>query len=157
CPKYIRPRDLRPRDGAAPAPPDRPRTARSESLDVRQREWVERADTFFIASFHPEGGADASHRGGEPGFVRVGGDGALEFPDYPGNSMFNTLGNLIEQPRAGLLFLDFERGGTLQLTGEATLHRRPEAVRRHPGAAGVVIRFAPQEVREVAGGGVRSR
>jgi hypothetical protein len=53
-----------------------------------------------MASFHPRGGADASHRGGRPGSVRVLDEGRLAFADYPGNNMFNTLGNLIEYPRA---------------------------------------------------------
>jgi predicted pyridoxine 5'-phosphate oxidase superfamily flavin-nucleotide-binding protein len=88
-------------------------------LDARQRAWIGNADTLFIASFHPEGGADASHRGGFPGFVSVLGDDRLAFPDFPGNAMFNTLGNLTEYPRAGLLFVDFETGDVLQLSGRA--------------------------------------
>ena len=67
---------------------------RSSSLSAAQRARIGAADTFFIASAHPEGGADASHRGGRPGFVRVTGQRSLAFPDYPGNNMFNTLGNL---------------------------------------------------------------
>jgi predicted pyridoxine 5'-phosphate oxidase superfamily flavin-nucleotide-binding protein len=114
CPKYIQ---LRAplgdgEEAAAPA-----RTA--PTLDARQRSVIARADTFFIASFHPEGGADASHRGGRPGFVRVLGEDRLAFDDYTGNSMFNTLGNLVGYPQAGLLFLDFEAGDVLQLTGRA--------------------------------------
>jgi hypothetical protein len=91
----------------------------SATLDERQRSAIASADTFFIASFHPGGGADASHRGGRPGFVRVLGEDRLAFDNYPGNGMFNTLGNLVEHPRAGLLFLDFETGDVLQLTGRA--------------------------------------
>ena len=81
------------------------------------------ADTFFIASgYRDEGdsaafGMDASHRGGERGFVRVVDEGRLEFPDYAGNNHFNTIGNLVLDPRAGFLFVDFETGGLLQLTG----------------------------------------
>jgi predicted pyridoxine 5'-phosphate oxidase superfamily flavin-nucleotide-binding protein len=115
CPKYIQLRQLE-RD----AEPEETRTPRvSPTLDERQRTAIARADTFFITSFHPEGGADASHRGGRPGFVRVLGWDRLAFDDYPGNGMFNTLGNLLAHPRAGLLFLDFEKGDVLQLTGEA--------------------------------------
>ncbi len=94
------------------------RGSRRRSTSV-SRATVARADTFFIASFHPEGGADASHRGGRPGFVRVLGPDRLAFDDYPGNGMFNTLGNLLAYTRAGLLFLDFEKGDVLQLTGQA--------------------------------------
>ena len=152
CPRYIRPRRLLVRDAPpAPAPP-----VRSRALDARQRELVARADTFCIATFHRDGGADASHRGGEPGFVRVEGDGALAFPDYAGNNMFNSLGNLAEDPRAGLLFLDFDRGDALQVSGEASLDWRPEAIRSHPGASKLIVRFHPREVVELPGGGVRA-
>jgi hypothetical protein len=116
CPKYIQLRDSEP---DAPAAPAVPRVSRR--LDERQRAWIGSADTLFIASFHPEGGADASHRGGFPGIVRVIGDDRLVFPDYPGNAMFNTLGNLVEYPRAGLLFVDFTTGDVLQITGRARL------------------------------------
>lgn len=81
--------------------------------------WITQADTFFIASFHPESGADASHRGGFPGFVQVVNSNKLVFPDYSGNNMFQTFGNLIVNPNAGLLFIDFEQGHTLQLIGKA--------------------------------------
>ncbi|MGH7631811.1 MAG: pyridoxamine 5'-phosphate oxidase family protein [Gemmatimonadales bacterium] len=120
CPKYIR---RRAPDGGAPAAAAAPR--RATVLSDAARAIVAGADTLFIASRHPLGGTDASHRGGDAGFVRMersadGSDG-LRIPDYAGNNMFNTLGNLIVEPRAGLLFLDFERGGALQLTGTCEL------------------------------------
>jgi len=121
CPKYIQKRRLVGEAMPATTPP-----ARSAQLDDRQRAWIADADTFFIASFHPEGGADASHRGGRPGFVRVLDPGRIAFPDYPGNNMFNTFGNLIGYPRAGLLFLDFESGDLLQLTGRTELRLEGE-------------------------------
>lgn len=120
CPKYIRPREIAREEEEAPG------AARvTAGLTRPQRALVARADTFFIASAHHRTGADASHRGGPPGFVTVRPDGGLWFPDFPGNNMFNTLGNLAVDPRVGLLFVDFERGGTLQVTGTASLgHRR---------------------------------
>lgn len=119
CPKYIQRRAAEPDAPPEAGVPSAPRVA--GRLDERQRAWIEQADTFFIASFHPAGGADASHRGGFPGFVRVIGDERLVFADYPGNTMFNTLGNLVEYPRAGLLFVDFAKGDVLQLTGAVRL------------------------------------
>lgn len=119
CPKYIQLRESEADVLPAPSGPGAPRVARR--LDARQRGWIAAADTLFIASFHPEGGADASHRGGRPGFVRVLAPDRLAFPDYPGNAMFNTLGNLVEYPRAGLLFVDFTSGDVLQLTAAACL------------------------------------
>jgi predicted pyridoxine 5'-phosphate oxidase superfamily flavin-nucleotide-binding protein len=115
CPRFIRPRRVR------PVVESRSAAMAATALDARQRRWIEHADCFFVASCHPQGGADASHRGGEPGFVKVSGPRSLSFPDYPGNNMFNTLGNVAEHPIVGLLFLDFDEGATLQLTGRAAV------------------------------------
>jgi len=83
--------------------------------------FVEHADTLFVASRHPTRGVDMSHRGGAPGFVRVLDPRRLRIPDYRGNGMFNTLGNFVVDDRAGLVFLDFDRGILLQMTGTVTL------------------------------------
>jgi uncharacterized protein len=117
CPKYIQARVFEgepalDRDGDG---------RRSAALSLAQQRAIERADTFFIASVHGAAGADASHRGGQPGFVRVDGERRVRFPDYAGNNMFQTLGNLTADPRVGLLFLDFDTGTTLQLTGRARI------------------------------------
>lgn len=130
CPKYIQARtwELGRRDRPARD------TERAPTLTGEQGEWISRADTFFVASFHPETAADASHRGGMPGFVRVVDGGTLVWPDYPGNRMFNTLGNLTANPKAGLLFVDFESGDTLQLTGETRLEWDKEEAARFAGA-----------------------
>jgi predicted pyridoxine 5'-phosphate oxidase superfamily flavin-nucleotide-binding protein len=92
------------------------------SLDDVARAQIERADTFFVASYADEGtrAVDVSHRGGKPGFVRVDGD-VLTIPDFAGNLQFNTLGNLLLNPRAGLCFVDFARGDLLQLSGATEL------------------------------------
>ena len=118
CPKYIQRRTF----DAAAAPSTVTRLVTDGGgLTAAQRAWIARADTFVVASAHVEGGADASHRGGNPGFVRVVSTTTLCWPDYPGNAMFQTLGNLAVNPAAGLVFLDFERGATLQLTGKARI------------------------------------
>jgi predicted pyridoxine 5'-phosphate oxidase superfamily flavin-nucleotide-binding protein len=133
CSKYIQRRDPAP-DQASLAS-----SAVSDRLDSTQQARIAAADTLFLASAHPEGGADASHRGGFPGFVRILGPRRLAFDHYPGNGMFNTMGNLIVEPRAGLLFLDFTTGDVLQLAGEArigedfTLTFEIEQVRDSPG------------------------
>lgn len=143
CPKHIRPRE---------EPPEEPQPAgerrRVTSLDVRWRERIDAADTFFVATYSEEGGADVSHRGGEPGFVRTASAGRIVFDDYPGNNMFNTLGNLELHPKAALLFPDFATGDVLQVTGPARVVRdaagrrievdveaaveTPRAIRRRP-------------------------
>ena len=158
CPKYIQARRIEPeRTGGHPAGSGEAPPVIASVLSRSQQALVAAADTFFIATFHPEGGADASHRGGSPGFVRVVDDRTLAFGDYPGNNMFNTLGNLVAQPRAGLLFLDFEAGSALQLTGCARLERDPEAVATFRGARGVVVVFEVEETIATQGAGVRGR
>jgi predicted pyridoxine 5'-phosphate oxidase superfamily flavin-nucleotide-binding protein len=93
-------------------------------LPVQHRDLIGRADTFFVASGargdSPKGGLDISHRGGRPGFVGVTG-ARLSVPDYRGNRYCNTLGNMLGEPRVGLLFIDFATGGLLQLQGRATI------------------------------------
>jgi len=118
CPKYIAQRRLR---AAAPgATLDAP-AARGEALDLARRATIARTDTVFVASLHPERGADASHRGGDPGFVRVVDEHTLRVPDYAGNGMYQTLGNLHATGRAGLVFLDFDGRRLLHVTGTTTL------------------------------------
>ncbi len=92
-------------------------TRQGRTLEDGQRRLIVGADTFFVASAHPAHGVDASHRGGNPGFITVLDERRIRIPDYVGNSMFNTLGNFTVNPHAGLVFLDFERPRTLQLIG----------------------------------------
>jgi hypothetical protein len=139
CPQYIREREWRRVEGEPAAAP-----AKSNSLTTLQRDWIASADTFFIASgYRAQGesaafGMDASHRGGDRGFIRVDSENRLVFPDYAGNNHFNTIGNLVLDPRAGLLFVDFETGSLLQVTGRASIDWDSEAVVRIPGARRLV-------------------
>lgn len=114
CPKYIQRRESY--EALPGRIPGVPRTL--GQLGRSEAEFIRAADTFFLATVHP-GGADVSHRGGNPGFVRDTSPRELTWPDYSGNAMFLTLGNLRTDARAGLLFLDWSTGDTLQLTGEA--------------------------------------
>jgi predicted pyridoxine 5'-phosphate oxidase superfamily flavin-nucleotide-binding protein len=105
----------------------------SERLDAEQAELVRGADTAFVASVHGERGADASHRGGRPGFLEVADDGRrVVLPDYSGNRMFQTLGNLTVDPRIGMLIVDWETGRTLQLSGIAEIIWDGPEVERRP-------------------------
>lgn len=135
CPRYIQARTCESGGNASLSPR---LTRQATSLKREYREWIERADTFFIASYHPQGGADVSHRGGYPGFVHVNDGETLIWPDYNGNGMFNTLGNIVENPACGLLFPDFEKGGTLQLSGSADIIRDSARVDTFPGAERVI-------------------
>lgn len=126
CPKYIQAREpVYQKDGAGAAP----LVHASLELDDAARHIISSADTFFIATAYAgdsaqvgrAGGVDVSHRGGKPGFVRVGDDGRLTVPDYAGNFFFNTLGNIAVNPRAGLLFIDFDNGDLLYLAVKASI------------------------------------
>lgn len=121
CPQYIQAREVE----GGEAPNGAGAAERLGGLDPQARAPIAGADTFFVASGSgtdggDAGGLDMSHRGGRPGFVRVDGD-VLTIPDFRGNRYFNTLGNLLLDPRAGLLFVDFATGGLLHLQGRAEL------------------------------------
>lgn len=135
CPKYIHsraPDEHPPADRRATPVP-----VRTGALSPAQTAWIERADTFFTGSIADPYGADASHRGGAPGFV-VATSTTITWPEYVGNSMYMTLGNLELDPRCGLLFIDWEGGHTLQVTGRAVTDRDPERLRTFPEARAIV-------------------
>jgi predicted pyridoxine 5'-phosphate oxidase superfamily flavin-nucleotide-binding protein len=121
CPKYIQARQF---DLAAFDPTATKPIHTLTSFGDVEREAIAAADTFFIATAYLDDaagaakGVDVSHRGGNPGFVRIDGD-TLTVPDFAGNGHFNTFGNIEVNPRAGLLFIDFEQGNLLYLTGRA--------------------------------------
>ncbi|MDB5364320.1 MAG: pyridoxamine 5-phosphate oxidase [Rhodospirillales bacterium] len=115
---------------------------RLPQLDHAALTQLERADTFFVATSTAMRtghafGVDVSHRGGRPGFVRVddaSGHAVLTIPDFRGNRYFNTLGNLMLEPRAALLFVDFERGDLLHVQGTTEIIWDGAEVRRFHGA-----------------------
>ena len=118
CPKYVQAREAVFVERAPSWHVARP----TDRMDLVARQMVRTADTLFIATVHPEAGdasvahgVDVSHRGGRPGFVQLSGERMLTMPDFAGNLFFNTLGNIAVNPRAGLLFVDFETGDLLQL------------------------------------------
>ncbi|HEY1908428.1 MAG TPA: pyridoxamine 5'-phosphate oxidase family protein [Myxococcaceae bacterium] len=142
CPKYIHAYTTLP-DG--PVSGSSPRT--SDRLDDDQRRWIEQAETLFVGTTHPDAGADVSHRGGASGFVRVTGPRELDWGDYPGNNLFNSLGNTAVHPPAGLLFLGPPTGSVLQLTGRLEIDWSPEATAQIP-AAERVLRFSIERIVE---------
>ncbi|WP_063860352.1 MULTISPECIES: pyridoxamine 5'-phosphate oxidase family protein [unclassified Paenibacillus] len=142
CPKYIQKRSLcSEKDAYRMLKSEQ----RSKELSQQHVEWITQADTFYIGSTNDRGEMDASHRGGNPGFVHVVNAETLMFPDYFGNSMFNTLGNIQSNPSSGLLFIDYDHGHSLQLTGLAEIIWDEAAIASFPGA-GRVVRF---EIRDV--------
>ncbi|MEP2718425.1 pyridoxamine 5'-phosphate oxidase family protein [Pseudophaeobacter sp.] len=125
CPQYIQHRDVtfhRPPEDSSPAKA----SPRFTQLDAKARALITGADVFFVASAAEAGdnpvaeGVDVSHRGGRPGFVQIE-DNSLIIPDFPGNNHFNTFGNFLLNPKAGLVFPDFDSGTLLMLTGTTEL------------------------------------
>ncbi len=149
CPQHIRERAVRRVEASKKV-----QAQYGLKLSVQQKTWIANADTLFIASgYRSQGesesfGMDASHRGGERGFVQVVGDSRLRFPDFAGNNHFNTIGNLVLDPRVGLLFIDFETGSLLQVSGTATIDWHPEESQLVVGARRVV-EIAVNEVIEL--------
>jgi predicted pyridoxine 5'-phosphate oxidase superfamily flavin-nucleotide-binding protein len=146
CPKYIQTRTVVGGDAA-----QRGTAMPTTELTAEQRTWIATADTFFVATQAAGLGSDVSHRGGSPGFVTVSGSRRLTWPDYVGNSMYMTLGNLEVDSRCGLLFLDWERGDTLQVTGRARVDWAPQRAAVVPGAQRLVD-FDVDRVVHIAGG-----
>lgn len=139
CAKYIQSRELI----AAAANPPVPATYGGAHLPGAALALIRRADTFFIATGTgtangPAHAADVSHRGGRPGFVHVDENGMLAWPDFQGNNFFNTIGNLVADERAGLLFIDFARGDLLHLSGTAGTEWDGSDIARIAGAKRVM-------------------
>ncbi|RFB68116.1 MULTISPECIES: pyridoxamine 5'-phosphate oxidase family protein [unclassified Herbaspirillum] len=142
CPQYIQLRQYEFTD--APAGP----VSKLSVLDADAAAMIRASDSFYVASYVVRDGkkqVDASHRGGKPGFVRIDDDGVLTIPDFSGNLFFNTLGNFLLNPRAGLVFVDFRNGDLLQLSGRAEVILNAPEVAAFMGAERM-WRFTPQQI-----------
>lgn len=154
CPRFIQKRVAEVTDRVDQAGEALPVTDMS-SLNARAREIIAAADHFFIATYYSADdqdqtqGADVSHRGGKPGFVRIDSDQRLTFPDFRGNNHYNTLGNLELNPRAGLLFPDFETGDLLYVAARAEITWNGNEVDNFHGAK-QLVHFDIESVRRVA-------
>lgn len=146
CPQYIQSRE------PAFVEPDVSKQSeqRAKHLHDDDRALLERADTFFIATAVAGQGVDVSHRGGMPGFVRVDSASRLTVPDYSGNHFFNTIGNLLLEPRVGLLFIDFDSGDLLYVGAQAEVVWDGPEVPAFRGARRL-LRFYVEDVRRTTG------
>jgi predicted pyridoxine 5'-phosphate oxidase superfamily flavin-nucleotide-binding protein len=115
---------------------ERSRTA----INPEDRAFIERMDMFFLATADREGRPQCNYKGGEPGFVRVLDEHTIAFPNYDGNGMYLSMGNLLENPSVGILFIDFisERPSRLRLNGVASVDESDELTASYPGAQFVV-------------------
>jgi predicted pyridoxine 5'-phosphate oxidase superfamily flavin-nucleotide-binding protein len=109
----------------------------SSQVSLVFRMYIEASEFFFLATANAKGECDCSFRGGGPGTVRVLDPQTLVFPDYPGNGLYQSLGNVLENPHVGMLFIDFAKGQRLRVNGTARLSTAEEDVARFPGALSV--------------------
>lgn len=152
CPQYIQSRmfELVESDSTIP------KVHQFTTLGAEEHAIIKAADTFFIATAyqHESAGAargvDVSHRGGKPGFVRIDDNGTLTVPDFAGNCHFNTFGNLELNPHSGLLFVDFDSGSVLYITGTAEVIWEGTDVINYDGAERL-FRFRPVQGYRIDG------
>jgi hypothetical protein len=116
-------------------------------IDADDRAFIERMDMFFLATADADGRPQCSYKGGDPGFVRVLDEHTVAFPNYDGNGMYLSMGNVLENPHVGMLFIDFisARPSRLRLNGVATIDDRDPLIDEYPGAQ-FVVRVSATEV-----------
>jgi predicted pyridoxine 5'-phosphate oxidase superfamily flavin-nucleotide-binding protein len=109
-------------------------------IDTDDRVFIERMDMFFLATADGDGRPQCSYKGGDPGFVRVLDERTVAFPNYDGNGMYLSMGNVLENPHVGMLFIDFvsPRPSRLRLNGLARIDERDELIDQYPGAQFIV-------------------
>ncbi len=117
----------------------------TETIGESQKEFIEKADMFFLATCDHRGLPTCSYKGGDPGFVRVLDEKWLAFPNYDGNGKFQSMGNLLKNPNVGMLFVDFEGQQRLRLQGTATILDDDELLSQYPEAQ-FMIRVQATEV-----------
>lgn len=108
------------------------------ALNENDRAFITRSPMFFLATADAAGHPDVSYKGGLPGFVRVLDERTLAFPDYDGNGMFRSLGNLRANPHVGLLFIDFAHPSRIRIAGDATVSADDPLLAEFPGAQLIV-------------------
>lgn len=151
CPQYIQIRDFS--FVREPGTTGNAEAVPIKRLEGQAADLVRNADTFFVASYvinHGRRHVDVSHRGGRPGFVRLDDDGGLTIPDFAGNLFFNTLGNFLLNSKAGLVFVDFNRGDLLQMTGDVEVVLDGPEIAAFQGAERL-WRFCPKKIIVRAG------
>jgi len=131
CPRFIQRREIEVTKKEDDIDPPK----KGLNLTGELKNWIRNSDTLFVGSANDRNEMDANHRGGNPGFIQIMDDHTLKIPDYPGNSMFNTFGNFMVNPKTGLLVVDFEIGKTLQLTGTAEIVWNEENSEKETGGS----------------------
>jgi hypothetical protein len=116
-----------------------------DRFDANDRAFIESRDMFFLATCDAEGRPQVSYKGGDVGFVKVVDDATLAFPNYNGNGMYLSMGNIAANPHVGMLFIDFERRHRMRVNGEASIHLEDPLVDAWPEAQ-FVVRVQAREI-----------
>ena len=124
---------------------DRLAESTRDFINPQHKAFIERRDMFFLATANEHGWPECSYKGGEPGFVRVLDEHTLAFPLYEGNGMYLSSGNLSVNPKVALLFVDFEGGTRLRLSGTAQIDAGDPLIASYPGAQ-LVVRVRVREI-----------
>lgn len=151
CPKYIQRRALDPATIELPPAPTSIQYESDTRLSPSDVRMLESTDTLFFGTFNPSTGLDANHRGGRPGFVRVVSDTQIYWPDYRGNGLFQSFGNLQQNSHAGVTVFDFETGHLVQLSGTASVQWDKKAYPDIERAAERILSFKVSHVRRSKG------
>lgn len=150
CPKYIQIRDVSPSTSSLQPIPVDTSFESDVAMSDADKALIKAADTLFFGTYYKTG-ADVNHRGGRPGFVRVVSDMEIFWPDYRGNGMFQSFGNLQVDERAGVTFVDFATGHIVQLSGSASIEWNVDTALGVEPAAMRLVRFRADAVRRSTG------
>lgn len=116
-----------------------------DTIGERDKQFIESRDMFFLATADDGGFPNCSYKGGDPGFVRVVDEHTVAFPNYDGNGMYLSMGNVLVNPNVGMLFIDFERGRRMRLNGVASIDDRDPLMAEYPEAQ-FIVRVRAAEV-----------
>lgn len=116
-----------------------------DTIGEHDKRFIESRDMFFLATADERGFPNCSYKGGDPGFVRVVDEHTVAFPNYDGNGMYLSMGNVLVNPNVGMLFIDFERGRRMRLNGVASIDERDPLMAEYPEAQ-FVVRVRAEEV-----------
>ena len=139
-------RDLQDRAGSRALADRLDETLRRERFNDADKAFVEESPFFFLATADADGRPDCSFKGGLPGFVRIAAPDLLVFPDYDGNGMFRSLGNIVVNPGVGLLFMRIgDKPGRLRINGHAELVLDDPMLDALPGAQ-ALVKVTPTDI-----------
>ncbi len=109
-----------------------------DTIGPNDKAFIDTCDMFFLATADEQGQPNCSYKGGDPGFVRVVDEHTIAFPNYDGNGMYLSMGNLLKNPHVGLLFINFEMQYRMRLNGVASIDENDKLMAEYPEAQFIV-------------------